>query len=97
MTAPRLSRWTWVALGAALAIVVVIPLAIVDHNRKNDRIAAAPAAVTACTHFGKRCDEEQPDEIEARWTERKRIYKGALVLFALVGGGAFAASLRRHL
>jgi hypothetical protein len=96
MTRPRLSRWTWAGIAAAFGIALVIPIAIVDHGRKNDRIAAAPAAVGACIHFGKRCDEDQPDEIEARWSERKRVYKGAVVLFAAVVGGAVVAGLRRH-
>jgi hypothetical protein len=94
---PSLSRWTWAGIAATLGIAVVIPIAMLDHRRKDDRIVAAPAAARACDHFGKRCDEDQPDEIEARWGERKRVYKGVVVLFAVTVSSALVAGLRRHL
>lgn len=97
MRMPSLSGWTWAGIAAALGIALVIPIAMIDHRRKDDRMAAAPAAARACDHFGKRCGEDQPDEIEAAWGERKRIYKGVVVLFAVTISSALVAGLRRRL
>jgi hypothetical protein len=94
---PSLSRWTWAGIAAALGIALVIPIAMLDHRRKDDRIAAAPAAAGACAHFGKRCDEDSLDEIEASWGERKRVYKGLVVLFGVTISSALVAGIRRRL
>ncbi len=72
-----------VALAAAISVIAIALVAVVDHRHTRDQISRANIPGWFCKNRGSRCDEPQPGRIHDRWERRELTYKVGEGVFAL--------------
>ena len=82
------------AAAAAVLLVALCAVAVLDHTHKHDRRIAARRDAWFCRHRGTHCGGASPAAIEASWNRRERIYIVAAGALGLTIVASAAAGLR---